>query len=216
MKYSDAIKEAEKAHGVGSDWYELVEGMNTLRVLSFSEVLPQHFSQSGYKGICIGQDNSCPGCAEGSKVSIKWLTWVASRETNVDMVVGYTQPKLAKLPHVVIKKLQAMQDDPDYTFSDFPMPYDIKITKKKTGSKPTEVEYEVMPGKESPIPEDLIEAAKSLKSPATIRQSMKDKKARELGVVLPVEKAEVDSMEQAAKGYEYPEGGDINPEDIPF
>lgn len=129
-KLSDVISEIEKETGYGSresDYFDLKEGDNKVRLLSFPEKLVQRWTGSRYEVMIEGDPT------EGR--TIKWMAWVLDRTDD--------KVKLATLPHTVVKLIQAFQEDEDYAFDDFPMPYDIKITAKGAGTK--EVKYAVIP-----------------------------------------------------------------------
>jgi len=66
----------EKFPASSGGWFKPEEGANKFRVLSFPAVGGKHFSPSGYKGVCVGKDNNCPGCDEGKKPNAKWLTYI--------------------------------------------------------------------------------------------------------------------------------------------
>jgi hypothetical protein len=46
------------------------------------------------------------------------------------------------MPISIAKSLGSVQEDPDYAFTKFPMPYDITINAKGAGTK--EVDYQVV------------------------------------------------------------------------
>lgn len=210
----DQINQAEEEHGKSGGLYELQEGSNVMRIMTHLTVYPQHYSQSGYKGICLGKEEGCPGCIEDSKVNIRWLGWILPKKVNENNeyeVAGSLQT--AYLPHTVAKKLSQLQNDPDYKFDTFPMPYDVKVIKKKTGAKNIDVEYDVLPGKESAVDVKWIEELKPQTPAEEIKQKAKEKKAREHDIVL--EGMDPGPAEGAATAADYPEE-DISPEDIPF
>jgi hypothetical protein len=46
--------------------------------------------------------------------------------------------KLFFMPNTIYKQIEALQENPDYEFTDVPMPYDITINAKGAGSKDVE------------------------------------------------------------------------------
>lgn len=115
-------EEAEKAGLLGSgDYLKLKEGSNRMRLMT--ECLPH------------------PGVYQGKK-TFKWLCYV------VDRVDGKVKPFF--MAHTIYKLIEALEADPDYTFSELPMPYDLNVTAKGAGTK--DVEYSVLPAKkETPL-----------------------------------------------------------------
>lgn len=202
-----------------SSWLKITEGDNKIRVLTPLIVLAQHYNKSGYTGICLGKDLKCPGCAEDdrrvahnnslpakskdklqSTRNIKWLGWVIDYK---DLEV-----KLAKLPHKVAQQLQALQNNPEYAFAEAPMPYDITINAKDAGK--TTVAYLVSAARQNtPVAEEFMKKLERQSSVDDIKEKMKAKKAKELGLV------PADAIE---KEIDYPTGEEegINPNDIPF
>lgn len=219
---NQSMEQASKEYGFdmsqnSSDFFKLVEGDNRVRILTPLVVFPQHFSKSGYTGICLGKEIGCPGCIEddkriaqnnalpkGSKDrqqmtrNIKWMCWVLDYK---DMEL-----KIAKLPHKVALQLQALQNNPDFAFNEAPLPYDTTINAKGAGT--TKVEYMTMPAQIKALPEDVIRNLEKKHSIEDIKDRMKTKKAKELGLI---EK----EPENTSVEIDYPEE-QINPEDIPF
>lgn len=232
----DLNEEMEKAGKEGNlpqggnetEWFKIKEGDNKVRIMSAFIVFPQHYSpnKTSYSGICLGKDLKCPGCIEDDKRAeqkkadpegtknlgftrnIRWFGWLWDYSDS--------QFKLAKLPHKVMKQIQAYQNNPEYAFSEAPMPYDITISAKGAGTK--EVDYNVTAARQNtPVPEDAQKAYEKSTSPTYIKDKMKVKKAHELGIKLPDEAEADKQLDEMAgnKGIEYPDE-DINPDDIPF
>lgn len=175
--FDQAIKQAEEQYGVGrggnnSEWLTSFPIGNTrLRVITAFNVYAQHYKLGGYIGVCVGKDNNCPGCMSGEKPSIKWMGWVL-HENKV---------KIALLPHKVIKNISSFQEDPDYVFDGFPMPYDINITKTSTGSQKQNVEYSVRPAKTATeITQEHKAEIEKANAIEDIIKAIKNKKIKEL------------------------------------
>lgn len=187
------------------EWFKIEEGDNRIRILTPLMVYPQHYNPAGYKGICLGKDAGCPGCANDEKPSIKWLCWVIDRKDG--------EVKLAKLPHAVAKQLQAYQNDPEYAFSEAPMPYDVTIKAKNAGT--TDVEYNTVAGRTSePVPEETMEELLKKTTPEDVKARAKEKKLKELGLAQP--EPPVEAYDPTGKDYPTAESEGINPDNIPF
>lgn len=205
FNFNEAVKGAEEKYGVGSnsktEWLtKFIEGDTRLRLLSHTVAYAQHYIVGGYMGVCLGKDRGCPGCAVSDKPKLKWLGWVLHEE----------QIKPCLLPHTIVVELGNYQADPEYAFTEPPMPYDITITKKKTGEKEQNVKYSIKASRiNAPVSEEIMaELAKKL-SPDQLKDKMREKKAIELGIKPNVE------PDQPTGVIEYPEE-EINPEDIPY
>ena len=218
MNFDEMFKKAEaeytNTYSEKSDWFKFSEGDNRVRIMSWLEPLGSHYSKNPelYSGICIGKDH-CTGCKEAeaetddkkkNKVQVKFLTWILDYKDNT--------LKLAKFPYKVMTALQVFQGNPDYVFSEMPMPYDITINAKNAGK--TDVIYTVMPTKERPLPADVLEKHAKNGTPAEIKEKMKAKKLKELGVIAEEPKKDLKAGEPD-RGYDYPTD-DINPENISF
>lgn len=199
---NDTLEAAEKEMGVSdSKWFKIQEGSNKVRILTPLFAYASHFK----KGACLGKEQ-CPECIANSKEadekkhskpSIKFLCHVLDHKDG--------EVKLAQLPYGIAKSLQTLQNDPDYSFNEAPMPYDIKINAEGAGTK--EVKYSVIAApKREPVSEDVIEKLKGMHSPEQVKESMKNKRMKELGIA---------GKEVQGTAVEYPTE-EIDPKDIPF
>jgi hypothetical protein len=200
------------------------KGIHRVRLLTFPSVLVQHYSKGGYIGVCIGKGDNCPGCMKDEQIkqqkeqdpegtkdlrhtrNIKHLAWVvdygAINRVEKDPQHFEEVCKLAPIPHTVIKEIQKLQDDPEYAFGDFPMPYDVTIERDDNEQI---TKYSVRPARQNAeLPQKVQDKLKDLTPPEEIVEKMKDKKRKELG--------------EGTKQPEYPttESEEIKPEDIPF
>lgn len=115
FSFSAKREQAEKQFNLGKgEYFKPKEGANKVRLVS--EAL-EH-----------------PGEYNG-KPTFKWLCQV------IDFEDGKVKPYF--MPHTVYKQLESLQLDPDYEFSEVPMPYSINIQTKNAGK--LEVEYTVIP-----------------------------------------------------------------------
>lgn len=143
--FGDEMRSAEKTYEMGrDDRFKFEEGDNRVRILSPGKALATH-RLGGSKFItCYGKDEGCPYHGAGAPVdkegneqkpSVKFLMWVIDRKDG--------KVKLAFMPYTIVKLLAALQGNPDYSFDELPMPYDVTVNAQKAGTK--EVTYAVLP-----------------------------------------------------------------------
>ncbi len=177
FSFSSTIAQAEKEYGLGGgEYFKVKDGANKIRILS--EALPH---QSYYKG----------------NKTFKFVTWVWDY---ADQKV-----KLYFMPVTVAKSLENLQKDPEYTFDEVPMPYDVTITVKNAGTK--EVDYQITAARQnSPLSEE-IKSAFAAKAPLE-------------EVLMKLKENEKDNPDKQAPVYEAPitaaDPEEIKLEDIPF
>jgi len=157
--FAENIEKAEKqaqqdGHAMaGGSWFKFQEGDNRVRVLEEPVLIFEKYKV----GICYTECNY-----EGAP---RFMAHVLDKRDGI--------VKLAKFPYKIGTTIAAYQTDEDYAFSEFPMPFDIKIHAKNAGTK--EVEYTITP---SPKREDVPSEAKELmaknKPVADIIQKMKE------------------------------------------
>lgn len=164
MSLSDKIKEQEeqaKKEGIsqtGGGWLKVVEGDNRFRVLAEPEMIFEKYKV----GICY---TDC-----GYQGTAKFLTFVLDRKDN--------SIKLAKLPYSVGNAIAEYEEDDEYQFDGYPMPYDLNLKAKGAGTK--EVEYTLVAGRAlTPIAEEILEDLKKKGSLLDIITKMKDNKKQE-------------------------------------
>lgn len=177
FSFSSTIAQAEKEYGLGGgEYFKVKEGTNKIRILS--EALPH---QSFYKG----------------NKTFKFVTWVWDYSDS--------KVKLYFMPVTVAKSLENLQKDPEYTFDEVPMPYDVTINVKNAGTK--EVDYQLTAARQNtPIGKE-VEDAFATKAP--------------LGeVIAKLKENERNDPEKQAPVYEAPisstDIGEVKLEDIPF
>lgn len=123
--FMDDIKNESKQYGGGGDssFFKFEEdGVYQIRILSRPHVLATHFFGKGVPAVvCVGIDEGCEYHKEDDKrPSIKLVTYVIDRRDG--------KVKLAELPLSLSYSIQDLQNDSDFAFEEFPMPYDVKIT----------------------------------------------------------------------------------------
>lgn len=209
FNFSKMIDERDSQRPAGnqqsSGWLKIASGDNRMRILSDAAKYPEHsmyddnFQEGDYSGICVGLDDGCPGCKTGRlSPSIKYLFWVIDRKDN--------QIKLAKLTYGVVKSLQTLASDMDWSFDSFPMPYDLNVKYDKSAAPAKK--YTVVG---SPRRLDVTEAElKEFQGQTPVEeivQRIKDKKMKEF--------TDPNNLPPAvAFAQEYPTTP--NPDEVPF
>ena len=153
FNFFDSIKQAEKEYDLGGgDRYRFQDGDNKFRLVS--EALPY---RSMYKGT----------------PTFKWLCYVLDRRDN--------NVKLMFLPHSIMKAIGDFQQDADYTFDGYPMPYDINVKAKNAGKK--EVEYSVIPAKAATeLTSEELANIESQKPLTQIKEKLRAKEAEKADI----------------------------------
>lgn len=211
MSYAEKLKNEFEANkefnqSSGSEWFKFTEGDNTFRVLAE----PIMFFEKFKVGICY---TDC-----GYQGSPRTLTWIVDRKDG--------KVKLAKLPYTISEQIGGLENDLDYGFTGFPMPYDITI--KAVGAGTKEVSYSApLPRPVKPVSDQILAELATKKSISEILETMKknqkekhmkdgtwqkeqDRKAqlkKELG-----DARKADPVDEST--IPYPD--EINPADIPF
>src|SRR6185436_12988590 len=139
MSLRDDMKKDQEQYGAGKkgDFFRFEKsGVYKLRVLAKPIALATHFFGKGVPAsVCYGQDKGCPFHG-GDGPSVKFQTYVLDRTDG--------KVRLGELPWTVVDALATYEEDPDYTFTEYPMPFDIKVTVDKENSDPKQI-YKVMP-----------------------------------------------------------------------
>ena len=203
MGFMDDVREESKKYGGGgSDKYFKFDGKGVyqLRIVAKPKVIATHFFGRGVPAVvCVGIDEGCKFHREtDKKASIKLATYVIDRKDG--------KIKMAELPLSVSYSINDLQEDSDFAFSEFPMPYDVKIKYDPDNEDP-KAKYRLQPSpKHTPITDEEqagLEAAMKVETPD---QYVEKKKERAKGKGEPV---------STGSGIEYPTE-EINPDDIPF
>lgn len=196
--------EFDAGAGAGKDdYFKVKEGANQIRVLDEPAVIVSRFEHKKFVGVCFEGAPYCTDLAEGEKLSRKWKAWI------IDRADGKVKPY--DMPYMVAKEIRGYLDNPEYSFKNFPMPFDITISVTKAGT--FDAEYSVLPSrKDSEItPEEMAEY--KTKTPAVelvdkaknnAKKEWEDKHAIQL-----------DEPTTAKTTGDYP-AEKISPKDIPF
>lgn len=214
MSFKDKLNEAEKSehNSSGGGWFKFREGKNSIRVLTE----PEPFFEDFKRGICY------TGC--GYSGSAKTLAYVLD---NLDGKV-----KLMRIPYTISQLIASWQISEDWSFENFPMPYDIVIEAKGAGTK--EVEYSPTPRpKRTEVSNDVIEQVLKQGTCAEVIAKLKEKniekhkadgswqkeQERQAALKTDLENARTGKVGAGVSAtpseIEYPTE-EINPEDIPF
>ena len=175
MKLSDTLKDS----GV-SDFYKFKEGDNVMRVMSEFFIYRDHFG----KGICTLDietgEGECLNCEhekesldeDGKRKSYpskKWRAWAHIKPEN--------ELKLVTFGKKIVEQISAFQENPEYTWSDYPMPFDITINAKGAGE--TTVAYTVTPArKNTEVDEKLAQLLTKKKSAEDITKAVDDARSK--------------------------------------
>ena len=183
-----AEKEFENLGGSKGNYFRLTEGKNRVRILSPLFPFASHFTSLKTPPItCIGKED-CAECKKMVKVKDKNGQEVERENTPgvkfMCYVLDYvdSQIKLANFPLTIFIALRDLQNDPDWTFNEVPMPYDITINAEGAGKK--DVKYGVVPSpKREPIAKEVADKLFKLHTPDQIKAAMIVKQKKAVGLV---------------------------------
>ena len=201
FNFDNALEAAEKEFtnlgGTKGAYYRVGEGKNRVRILSPLFPFASHFvSKTSAPITCIGKED----CAECKKiVKVKQKDGSEKEQENMPSVkfmchvLDYNdgQIKLAQFPLTIFLALRDLQNDPEWSFNELPMPYDITINAEDAGT--TSVKYGVVASpKREPIAKEVADKLFKLHTPDQIKAAMivKQKKAVGLVAAEPTEKVE--------------------------
>lgn len=202
MSTRDVLNQTAEEHGMNSGLFQFEKsGAYKLRLLTKPVALATHFFGRGQtSAICFGADKGCPFHGERApkdedgnekRPSVKFVTYLINRATG--------KIQLGELPWSVISAIADFEEDEDYAFKEYPMPYDIKVTVDKENKDPKQI-YKTLasPKQEALTGDEMVE----LKSA--------------LGKMTPEAYVDARKQKQMNKGKpnEYPVGP--SPEEIPF
>jgi len=206
LNFMDEIKNEQKKYGTGGGDYFKFEskGVYKIRILNQPKVLATHFFGKGNPAVvCKGIDEGCPYHGQekdGTPIkrpSIKLVTYVIDRSDD--------KIKIAELPLSVSYSLNDLQQDEDFAFDSFPMPYDVKITYDPDNNDPKAIYRLVGSPKQEPLTKDEEAILKELMAKQTPEQYVEFRKGKK------EVKEEPYDYKKAAYSDDQP-----NPEDVPF
>ena len=211
FNFDEALGKAEKEYGQIANnkgaFFKLKEGKNRVRILTPLFPYASHFiSKTEAPKACVGKAD-CPECKKVVKdkdgkdkenlPAIKFVCHVLDTTDN--------QIKMAQFPLTIFLALRDLQNDPEWSFNELPMPYDITINAEGAGK--TTVKYSVVASpKREPVAAETLETLSKISTPEDFKTAMIKKQKKLLGLV---------ESSGDDKEIEYPEE-DISPSDIPF
>lgn len=215
MSLRDEMNQEAVAHGAGSqggDIFSFVTGNFKMRIMSKPVAIATHFFGKGVpSAVCVGMEKGCPHHNEGQdKPSVKFMAYALIRKEDGD------QFKLAELPWSVVSRIADFQEDEDYAFDGYPMPYDIKVKVDKENPDPKQIyKTEASPNRGVITEEEqnmLDEAIKKI-TPEEFVAKRKEKQLAKNGPYKPEMTGNTGTS--VGGGIEYPDE-EIDPMDIPF
>ena len=176
-------------------------GLYRLRLLTEPEVLATHFFGKGSPShVCYGKDKGCkfhdagaPKDEKGNpkRPSIKLVCYVIDRE-HPDKGV-----QLAELPLSLSYALNDLEADPDFEFSEYPMPYDVKINHDPDNKDP-KAKYRLTPSPKREVLTDEESAALADRlgkmTPAGYVEKRKRKQMEKDGMIAPPAEANYEDV----------------------
>lgn len=228
----DNMNRAAEEHGMGggNDFFSFKKsGEYVLRVLTEPLAMATHFFGKGVPGsVCYGKDKGCPfESARYDSPTVKFQCYLIDRSDG--------KVKIGELPWSVISVLADLEEDNDWSFVGYPMPYDIKVKVDKENADPKQI-YKTLgvPRREALTTEEENEfsrkaSVQTVEQYIALRKEKQIEKHKEAGIWLSEEKrAEIEAARiaegkavAAAHAHEkssevaYPDK-EYNPEDITF
>lgn len=165
MSLQDKLKQDQQSDHAkkGGSWFKFKEGDNKLRVLT--------------EPIAIYEDYKLGMCYTDCRFqgSIKYLSYIYDFSDNA--------VKLMKIPYTVFQDIANFEQDEDYKFEGFPMPYGLNVRATNAGTK--EVKYSTIPSpNRKELPSEVIQKISKMKTVIEIIDGMKkrnEEKHREDG-----------------------------------
>ncbi len=234
MSITDQINREMKEVSDRGSFFKAVEGENKIRILSEGSIIATHWVNDR-PFPCYGETKGCPRHGFGAPKDkdgkpqmpqVKYTCYVLDRTDN--------KVKLADLPYSVIKSVGDLQNDADWAFSEFPMPYDIKIIYYKkdpaTGKPmaPANMYKLIASPNRALIEQEHVDSLRKLLETANPVDLVKKKKDAQLNAdrmngtwIEPVglseeEKARIQELRENAMKPKEVDPDAIDPNDIPF
>ena len=170
------LKAVEKEFSIGGGGtFKFEEGENRLRILDLYLLKPiaTHFINKK-PFTCYGEDEGCSYHGENAPLdeegnprqpSMKFLAYVLAEENE--------RVQIARITYGVVKEIVRLKSDNEWSFDNFPMPYDLKIlyNPKFAGS----LMYKVIPSPRlTPIEPDILEQLNKKKPLAEVLEDWKE------------------------------------------
>ena len=241
MNINSQLNEGQKEYGVNSNtpYFKFEKGDNRIRILTEGEVIATHFFGKGQRpSVCYGVEKGCPFHGERApkddkgnekKPSLKYTCYIIDKRDAEEKI------QIADLPYSIIKQVGDYQENIDYAFTSFPMPYDVTVKFDPDSPSPASMYKVIASPKQEPVSDTVMGKLAEKMTTLTPKDSVAKKKNRQMqehteqGILITPEKAKENrkewvervNKEAAAKGeleldtIDYPVN-EINPEDIPF
>lgn len=181
MNLKENLAEVEKEIGVGDkvggkkdDYFVFEKGGNTIRILTEWVPIYSHYV-NGKNYTCYGEDEGCkyhgadaPLNEKGNpqRARVRFVTYVLSRKDN--------QVYLAFLPYSIVKDIVTLSEDPNWAFTQFPMPYDLNVTYNPDAAPADK--YKVVPSpKMEEVESPVLNILLTKKHPSEIVERIKEK-----------------------------------------
>lgn len=235
MSLKDEMNEQASQYGAGSSntFFSFDKsGAYRFRILSKPIAIATHFFGAGRPAsVCYGIEKGCP-YHEGElapkddkgqikKPSIKFACYVIDRQDG-----GI---KIADLPWSVWGPIAELEEDEDYKFSGFPMPYDIKVTYDKDNKDPKQIYKPLASPNRVPLTTEEENDFMKRDSEMKIENFVENKKNKSLETSKAngswevaakirrdsIKEAQDKAQENAGPEIEYPTE-EIDPKNIPF
>lgn len=183
----DEIKRSSEESGIGqnNNYFQFkTSGKWRLRILTNPVAMATHFFGQG-KGasVCYGMEKGCPFHGEEApkddkgnekRASLKFSCYIIDREDG--------KIKFAELPLSVVMRIADFEEDEDFKFNGYPMPYDIKVTFDKENKDPKSMYKTEASPKQEPITveeENTLAESMSKLNPVDFVQKRKEKQLEE-------------------------------------
>lgn len=190
--FDTIVSEMEEENKLDSDFLTLKVGKNPLRIVSDFvkvQIIYKGKYVPGVKGSSKYMGHLTPGrkLDADEKITTQGWAWVINRETG--------EFKIAQFGHSILGQIMGLKTDPEYAFTEFPMPYDITISNTGDGAN----RYSTIAARQNtPITEEEMAQLNKKKTIKDIIGAIIEKQSKPAETTKPVV---------------YPEN-EINPDDI--
>lgn len=152
------LQDGQREAGISSNgFFRFKSGENRMRILTEGSVIATHFFGKGQKATtCYGEQKGCPFHGEGApknkegkeaKPSIKYTCYILTNGTI----------EMADLPYSAMKQIGDFQENIDYKFDSFPMPYDVTIKFDPDSKSPNDMYKVIASPKREPVSEAIMD-----------------------------------------------------------
>lgn len=158
-----------------SKYFDLKEGNdNVMRILTPGAAFATFFVAKGQPyAVAYGEEKGDPRkeVEGGMTKSVRYVLYLIDRKDGL--------VKQAELPYTVIRSIGELQKNPDYTFDDLPMPYDIRVTYDKSEIPANKYKVAAIP-KQVPVTPDELAQLEKLMAQETPEQAVENKKQKQI------------------------------------